>query len=261
MRYEDQSTLYTQKAKGENEKMKIQNNKTKTYLVVGLSLVAMLAYSSSLSAVFAQEQSTVPEANKELAKKIETIIDQMQSTNAAAQKASDAGDHENLKKHASDYESLKMQLVQAMNQLPKHKILNMTSTKVTPKDLTVDPNFNISGGHYGCDFNWDGVSGSGSVWTGTPWLYVLANAAPSVSTGIWPYCTTNQFANYATVTVTNLWTGTQAQSGGYASTTSPLVNQYFNYPPTFVSGDPYAVTVTSYYAHGNTLQGVGYVNP
>jgi hypothetical protein len=34
--------------------MKIQNKKTKTYLVVGLALVAMLASSSSLSAVFAQ---------------------------------------------------------------------------------------------------------------------------------------------------------------------------------------------------------------
>ncbi|MGI0006651.1 MAG: hypothetical protein ACREAR_01495, partial [Nitrosotalea sp.] len=34
--------------------MKIQNNKTKTYLVVGLSLVAMMVSSSSLGAVFAQ---------------------------------------------------------------------------------------------------------------------------------------------------------------------------------------------------------------
>ncbi|MHB8547516.1 MAG: hypothetical protein ACYDAJ_12205 [Nitrosotalea sp.] len=237
------------------------NNKTNTYLVVGLSLVAMLASSSSLSAVFAQEQSTVPQANKELAKKIEIIIDQMQSTNAEAQKASDAGDHEKLKQIASGYNSLKAQLVQAMDQLPKHEVLNMTSTKVTPGNLTVDPNFNISGGYYGCDYNWDGVSGSGSVWTGTTWLYVLASAASSVSTGSWPSCTTNSFANYATVEVTDLWTGQAAQSGGYSSTTSPLVNQYFSYPPTFVSGDPYAVTVTSYYANGNTIEGVGYVNP
>ncbi|MDE1832467.1 MAG: hypothetical protein KGI02_08890 [Thaumarchaeota archaeon] len=41
--------------------MKIQNNKTKAYLVVGLSLVVMLASSSSLGAVFAQV--TTPNAN------------------------------------------------------------------------------------------------------------------------------------------------------------------------------------------------------
>lgn len=38
--------------------MKIQNNKTKTYLVIGLSLVAMMASSSSLSTVFGQVTSS-----------------------------------------------------------------------------------------------------------------------------------------------------------------------------------------------------------
>jgi len=46
--------------------MKIQNNKTKTYLVVGLLLVAMIASSSSLSAVFAQVTTPNADLNQRL---------------------------------------------------------------------------------------------------------------------------------------------------------------------------------------------------
>jgi hypothetical protein len=46
--------------------MKIQNNKTKAYIVVGLALVAMLASSSSLSAVFAQVASPNVDLNQRL---------------------------------------------------------------------------------------------------------------------------------------------------------------------------------------------------
>ncbi len=231
-------------------------------MILAIGLVALIMASSN-TAAFAQVSNNIPQARKDLALKIESIIDQMHSDHDAAVKASVAGDHVKLKQIASDYENHKKQFEQALGQLPKGNIVKMSSTPVVPKEISSaeDPVFNISGGQYGCDFNWDSVSGSGNAYTGTGWVYISANASPSMSTGTWPSCTTQQFAQEATVTVENLWTYDTAESTGYPSTTSPLVNQWFNYPYGFISGDPYVVIVTSYYANGNQLEGTGYVNP